>query len=182
MRAADGLIIASPVYVDDVSGLVKNWIDRIAHACHRPEFFGKCALLLVTTGSSPTGHALRTLTVALSTWGYHIVGKLGLAAGARMTAEELRNHHQAKLQKSARLLFKAVHERQFTRPSFLSLMMFRIQQSGWKAAAKDTVDYRYWQQQGWFDPGCTYYIPQQGNPLKTFLARAAGMLISRFVR
>jgi multimeric flavodoxin WrbA len=181
MRAADGLLITSPVYVDDVSGLVKNWIDRIAHACHRPEFSGKCAYLLVTTGSSPTGHALRTLTIALSTWGYHIVGKQGLAAGARMKPEEMRAHYQARLQKIARKFFKALHERQFARPTFLSLMMFRIQQIGWKRADPETVDYRYWESKGWFQPSCDYYIPHQSNPMKTALARTAGTLISRFV-
>ena len=30
MDAADGLLLASPVYVDDVSGLVKTWMDRLA--------------------------------------------------------------------------------------------------------------------------------------------------------
>ena len=38
MEEADGFIIASPVYVHDVNGVVKNWIDRLAFVCHRPEF------------------------------------------------------------------------------------------------------------------------------------------------
>lgn len=33
---ADIIILASPVYVEDVSGLLKNWIDRMAFVCHRP--------------------------------------------------------------------------------------------------------------------------------------------------
>ncbi|MBE0696007.1 MAG: flavodoxin family protein [Anaerolineaceae bacterium] len=181
MRAADGLLITSPVYVDDVSGLVKNWIDRIAHACHRPEFCGKCAYALVTTGGSSTGHALRTLTIALSTWGYHIVGKQGLATGARMKPEEMRTQYQVRLQKIAQQFFKALHERQFARPTFFSLMMFRIQQIGWKQADPETVDFHYWESKGWFEPSCDFYIPHQGNPLKTVIARATGTLISRFV-
>jgi len=61
MKAADGLILAGPVSVNDVNGIMKNWIDRLAHVCHRPEFAGKTAMLLTTTGSTPARHALRTM-------------------------------------------------------------------------------------------------------------------------
>jgi multimeric flavodoxin WrbA len=182
MRAADGLLIASPVYVDDVSGLVKNWIDRIAHACHRPEFAGRCAFLLATTGGSPTGHAMRTLTVALSTWGFHITGQLGLKTGARMNDKEMRSFHTRALAKSARCFFKAINERQYNRPSFLSLMMFRIQQMSWKSTDPNTVDYRYWQEKGWLEKRAQFFFPHQGSPLKTFLARGTGTLLARFFR
>ena len=37
IKESDGIIIASPVYVNDVNGIVKNWIDRLAHVCHRPD-------------------------------------------------------------------------------------------------------------------------------------------------
>ena len=71
MKSADGIIVGSPVYVDDINGIMKNWIDRLAHVCHRPEFDGKSAYLVVTVGSSRTSHALRTLDTALRTWGFY---------------------------------------------------------------------------------------------------------------
>jgi multimeric flavodoxin WrbA len=70
VKAADAIILAGPVYVDDVNGIMKNWIDRLAHVCHRPEFAGKSAYLLATAGSTRTGHALRTMDTALRTWGF----------------------------------------------------------------------------------------------------------------
>ena len=36
---ADGVIFASPVYCQMVSGLMKNFIDRFAYLFHRPVFF-----------------------------------------------------------------------------------------------------------------------------------------------
>jgi multimeric flavodoxin WrbA len=69
MDAADGLLLASPVYVDDVSGLTKTWMDRLAYLCHRPGFGGKCAYPVATVGGSPTCHTLRTMNAALLTWG-----------------------------------------------------------------------------------------------------------------
>jgi multimeric flavodoxin WrbA len=79
--ASDGLILASPVYVDDVNGIAKNWIDRMAYVCHRPAFAGKCAYLVTTVADSPTGHTLRTMNAALRTWGFHIVGQAGYKMG-----------------------------------------------------------------------------------------------------
>ena len=82
MDAADALLLASPVYVDDVSGLVKTWMDRLAYLCHRPTFGGKCAYPVATVGGSPTSHARRTMNGALLTWGYHLAGQSGVQMGA----------------------------------------------------------------------------------------------------
>jgi len=60
MDAADGLIVASPVYVDDVSGLMKNPLDRLAYLSHRPLLACTCAFTLATVGGGTTGHTVRT--------------------------------------------------------------------------------------------------------------------------
>jgi multimeric flavodoxin WrbA len=182
MHEADGLLVASPVYVDDVSGITKNWIDRLAHACHRPEFAGKSAYLLATVGSSPTEHALRTLSLALSTWGIHIVGKAGWKSGALMNPEEMKAQFNERAEKIAQRFFKALHKKEYRRPSFFSLMMFRIQQIGWKKhGIPDTIDYQYWKSQGWFESRCQFYFEHRASPIKVALARLTGMLIARFV-
>jgi multimeric flavodoxin WrbA len=182
MHAADGILITSPVYVDDVSGITKTWIDRLAHVCHRPEFAGKCAYAVVTVGSSPVSHSLRTLTMALRTWGFHIVGQRGLKMGALMKLETTRVRFREQAEKIAGELFDAVQQRHALRPTFFSLMMFKIQQWSWqKAAAKDTVDYRYWKNQGWFEPECTFYIPHEASPVKVGAARLVGRLLIPFV-
>jgi multimeric flavodoxin WrbA len=182
MKAADGILVASPVYVDDVSGLTKTWIDRLAYICHRPEMAGRCAYVIATSGSSPTGHTLGTLAMALRTWGFHLVGKQGFKMGALMTPETSAARLTAQAAKVAAALFEAIHERQFARPSFYSLMMFTIQQASWRRTAQtDTVDYQYWAHQGWLSPGCTFYIPHTANPVKLALARATGALIAPLV-
>ena len=182
MKAADGWLVATPVYVSDVSGITKNWIDRLAHVCHRPEFAGKSAYLLATTGSTPAGHTLDTLAVALSTWGVHIVGKTGLKAGALMRGSEARTLCQAQAQAIASKLFQAIHQRKFARPSFRALITFKVQQRVWqRAPLAETIDSVYWREQGWTDPSCDFYIPHEASRLKVFLARLAGSLIAPFV-
>ncbi len=180
MKAADGLLLASPVYVDDVSGLVKNWMDRLAYLCHRPGMGGKCAYPLVTSGTSSTSHSLRTMNTALLTWGYHLVGQTGLELGALAEAEELPSYQPAANQ-AARSLFKSIAQQQALKPSFISLMVFKIQQLAWQREPPESFDYIYWQKQGWFTPNCTFYLKHLSNPFKVGLARLVGWVISRFV-
>ncbi|MDD5067022.1 MAG: flavodoxin family protein, partial [bacterium] len=77
IKEADAMVLASPVYVNDVNGVMKNWIDRLAHVCHRPEFYGKSAYLLATTGQSPCIHTLNTMNLAIRTWGITTLGRSG---------------------------------------------------------------------------------------------------------
>lgn len=180
MDAADGLLLASPVYVDDVSGLVKNWMDRLAYLCHRPAMGGKCAYPLATVGAGAVGHTLRTMNAALLTWGYHLVGQAGFKMGALAAAEQL-PRYQPTAREVADKLFRAVVQQQALNPKFVSLMAFKIQQWAWRREPPGSHDYAYWQAQGWLAPGCTFYLTHHANPVKVALARSVGAALSCFV-
>ncbi len=182
MLEGDGILMASPVYVDDVSGLIKNFIDRLCHVCHRPQFAGKIAYLVATTGSTRTGRTLDTMKLALRTWGFHVVGQSGYKMGALMKREDTRARFDAQAAKAAYQLFQAISRQSALHPAFFSLMMFKIQQNAWQTKGQPgTLDYQYWQQRGWFNPQRTFYIPHGANPLKVVLARLAGTVIGWFV-
>lgn len=182
MLASDGLVLASPVYVDDVSGITKNFIDRLCHVCHRPQFAGKIAYLVTTTGSSRVGKTLDTMKLALRTWGFQVVGQSGYKMGGLMKREDTRALFDAQARQAARKLFRAIAQRQWLKPSFYSLMVFKIQQMSWKAKGQPgTLDYRYWEQQGWFDPKRTFYIPHDASLLKVTLARLTGVVIGKIM-
>jgi multimeric flavodoxin WrbA len=182
MQAADGIVLASPVYVDDVSGITKAFIDRLCHLCHRPEFASKAAILVATTGSSPTSKTLGTMKLALRTWGFYIAGQSGFKMGVLMKPAETRQRFDAQTGAIAHRLFQAIETQAYRRPGFYALMMFKIQQHFWQTeGVPGTPDYDYWLNQGWFDPKQTFYIPHTANPVKVALARLTGALISRFV-
>jgi multimeric flavodoxin WrbA len=181
MKQADGIIAASPVYVNDVNGITKNWIDRLAHVCHRPEFAGKCAYLVATVGSGSSSHTLDTLNVALRTWGFHMVGQTGLKTGALTKRDEIWSRYPHEIRIAAVKLFNAVHERQFTQPTFISLMTFRIQQKVWQKNREDSVDTRYWKNQGWVNPERNFYIAHRAGWLKAALAHLAANILAPFV-
>jgi len=50
LLAADGVILSSPVYVNNVSWLMKNFIDRFAYTNHRPCFHRQKVLTVANTG------------------------------------------------------------------------------------------------------------------------------------
>ena len=52
LKQADGLIITSPVYAMNVTALLKNLFDHTAYFFHRPEFFDKKALIVVSTAGA----------------------------------------------------------------------------------------------------------------------------------
>jgi hypothetical protein len=181
MDAADGLILASPVYVNDVNGVAKTWIDRLAYLCHRPALAGKCAYLIATVADSPTGHALQTMNLALRTWGYHIVGQSGYKMGPLLPQDEMERRYKGETARVAEALLQAVGQRQSLHPAFLSLMMFKIQQLAWQRAPSGSLDYAYWQGKGWLDPARTFYIAHRANPAKVALARGVGAVVCRLV-
>lgn len=179
IHQADAIILGSPVYVGDVSGVVKTWIDRMAHVCHRPEFGGKPVYLIATTGGSATRHTLHTMQGAWISWGAHLVGWAGFKLGARTTRPEIAARYGKDIARIARRLFRAAYTQAGIRPRFAALMVFKIQQISRSSAARDTLDYQYWREQGWTDPRRTYFVPHQGGRAKVALARLVGGIMAR---
>jgi len=179
LDAADAVILASPVYVDDVSGTVKNLLDRLAYVCHRPAFSGKYALPLATTGGSPTTRTRRTMNAALLTWGFYLVGQAGYKMGALMPADEAEKRFQKETASIAGKLFRAVVEQQALRPSFVSLLTFKVQQLAWLRDDPTTYDYAYWKNRGWLDPGRDFYVAHRAGRVKVMLARLMGPIVAR---
>jgi multimeric flavodoxin WrbA len=180
IEAADALILASPVYVDDVGGLMKNLLDRLAYLCHRPALGGKYACALATVGGGATNHTLHTLYVALLTWGCHILGTTGIKMGALVPEDEL-PRYQVDADKVAAALFGAVGQRRNLKPPLISLMAFRIQQLAWQRESAGSYDYEYWREHGWLSDDSMYYRTHRANPVTVMLARLAGEIVGRFV-
>lgn len=183
LQQADGVIIASPVYVEDVNGIMKNWIDRMAFNCHRPAFTGKAAVVITTSGSRSSNHALRTISTALRTWGYRIVSQNKFRTGALMKTDEINAHYHHKIIKIAAELIDAIMNNETLKPSFNSLVVFRVQQKYWQKAIgqHDLFDFVYWKNKGWLEPHCGFYIPCKVNRIKASLARLIGNVISVFI-
>ena len=182
MNKADGIIAASPVYVEDVNGIMKNWIDRMAFICHRPAFAGKTVYIVTTSGMGTSSHTVNTIKTAFTTWGVKIAGASRFRAGKWMASSEMDTKYAVEIKKAAEQLFRTINDRSYTKPSLYSLIAFKVQQTCWQNATKqqDTVDYIYWQNMGWLEKDCKYYMPNKAGFVKIGFARIIGTIAAAF--
>ncbi len=183
MLEADGYLFASPVYVEDVNGILKNWIDRMAFTSHRPALAGKCAFLITTSGGGSTGHALRTMDAALHAWGCRVAGRAKFRTGALMDKEDIRIKYEKAIHRAAEVFLEDLKRGADTNPGWYSLIAFRVQQICWAKAeyqVKNPHDYQYWRGKGWLEPKCIYYIPLKKGMWKVRLARLVGGGVAKF--
>lgn len=183
--ASDCVVLASPVYVNDVSGSMKTLIDRLAFVCHRPAYMNTLFFLLATTGGTPVKHTVRTLQSAVVSWGGQLVGWIGCSTGALSSQEEIKARYGKTLEKKGRDITASVVEQKQKKPGFIALLVFAIQQASWKKVfdrmENDSIDAHYWRDNGWLDKRCTYFTDHSSGKIKTAAARMIGKTISRFI-
>jgi NAD(P)H-dependent FMN reductase len=141
IAAADGIVLISPGYVQNVSGLMKNFIERMAYTNHRPRFFGK-KVMLVANGGSGLDKTLDALRVTLG--GPEIASELAyLQLPWPMQESEIRKR-QARLEKAADEFYQAISSKDMT-PSFNNYMRFMFFKGASLEARKWLpADYEYY--------------------------------------
>ncbi len=181
INQADGIILSSPIYVEDINGIMKNWIDRMAFLCHRPAFFGKAAVIIATSGGGASNHALKTMKSAVLAWGFHVCAQGKFRTGVFMEASKMEACFGNQIKAAAKQLFSALSNKS-RNPSFYSLMVFKIQQK-YRQKTKslyNTFDYTWWKEKGWLENTRSYYTPHNSGFIKVKLARLAGSVVSKF--
>lgn len=151
IRECDGLIIASPVYALNVSALLKNFFDHTAYLYHRPEFFTKKALIVVSTAGAGQKKVAKYIDETIRHWGVNKSYKIAIACGGKDTLET------GKIDSVALKFKKDIDSEKLHSPKFMDVLYFNI----WKAMAssKDPIkaDKEYWFNTGFvnydFGPG-----------------------------
>lgn len=145
LQEADGIILISPTYVQDVPWVMKNFIDRFAFTHHRPIFLDK-KIMLVANGGAGLKRVRQSLSMAIE--GPQIVAELDyLTPPWPMSPRAL-----AKRDKSLRRSvsqFLAAMEQGESRPSFSKYLMFRFYKDI-SAEMEDFLpaDHAYYSQKG----------------------------------
>jgi multimeric flavodoxin WrbA len=76
---AEGVVFGSPVYIDNVTGQMKIFIDRLADAIHYQVLTGKYGCAVATTWSSGGGGVVRYLNHMLNYLGVFTIPGLHVA-------------------------------------------------------------------------------------------------------
>ena len=150
MKEADGIVFASPVYIDNVTGQMKLFFDRLADAIHYQVLTGKYGCAVATTYDSGGTEVVAYLGHVLNYLGVISVGGIGIAtqedAGAIDRAEPEARALGKKLAGAVRQDFsdpKQEEEIAGNRAYFKNIVEenrdFR------------TAEYEEWKRKGWLD-------------------------------
>ena len=163
MRECDGIIISSPVYAMNVSALLKNFFDHTAYLYHRPQFFTKKALVVVSTAGAGHKKVARYIDETLRHWGINKVYKIALACGGKESLET------SKIDKEAIKFKKDVESRKLHSPKFGDVFYFNL----WKSLAVSDepieADAEFWKSTGLVN--CDYGPEVKLNILKKLFAK-----------
>ncbi len=84
MQEADGIIFGSPVYIDNITGQMKVFFDRLADAIHYQLLAGKYGCSIATTYESGGDDVVTYLNHVLNYLGVLSVGGISIATGGKI--------------------------------------------------------------------------------------------------
>ena len=145
IESADGLIAASPVYSHMVPALMKNLFDRFGFYAHRPRFFDKFAMSLVTCSGYGAEHALDYLNKLLKVFGFNMVPSLELHYEPGKVSEKQRKEKDEKIIAAFKTLLSRIREGVRDKPDLQMMVPFGIFKEI-SFAARDAMpaDYEYY--------------------------------------
>ncbi|MBN2651568.1 MAG: NAD(P)H-dependent oxidoreductase [Spirochaetales bacterium] len=123
---ADLLILATPGYMFNVTGIMKNFLDHVAYNCHRPKYFGKRIYMI----SSCTKWQAEGVFLSMRTWG----SAAGFDPGGEFYTDMLPLPYSAALLEKKRRIVSVAAEKLNRKldlplrqqPDFGNLMVFKL--------------------------------------------------------
>lgn len=100
MQEADGIVFGSPVYIDNVSGQMKVFFDRLADAIHYQLLAGKYGCSVATTHTSGGDEVTAYLDHVLNYLAVVSVGRISVATGGDAGAVSARGEEARALGKN----------------------------------------------------------------------------------
>ena len=178
VEKADGVIFASPVYVKQVSALMKNFFDHFSYLVHRPDNFNKTALALITTNGSGMKETLQYIEDTVKTFGFNFVDSFGIMTplyekGGKETAKA-----NKKMRKIAREFLERIETKKHNSPNLNDLLHFKITRLVIDfIKTQSPIDYDFWVKNGWYKK--EYFVDVR---IKFFTKLMANMIFSMIER
>ena len=162
IKASDGVVFATPNYSFQISGMMKTFLDRLGYAFHRPQFFGKAFTNIVTQGFFRGGEIVKYLDFVGFGLGFNTVKGSCLKTLAPMPQKAQRKFDKAMVELAQRFHKRLANP--FPAPGLIKLMIFSWSRMSMLARERDTRDYAYYSEKGWFDSD--YFYPIRSGALK----------------
>lgn len=160
--SSDGIILSSPGYTWNVSGLMKNFIDRFAYSLHRPKFF-KQSLMLVANGGSGVNKTIKALSMTLG--GSTKVCELAIISTPYGATKDYSEEVARKIKRSAIRFYNSMANDNYKSIDLGSIIWFRMFKK-MANLSKETIpaDYEYYKDKK------KYFYETNINPIKSYIA------------
>ncbi|OHD06078.1 MAG: hypothetical protein A2086_06570 [Spirochaetes bacterium GWD1_27_9] len=160
---ADGIILSSPVYVNNVSGLMKNFIDRFAYRNHRPCFHRQKVLSVGNMAGGGNKETLSALSVTLG--GSYKVHELGISTPPWMQTERSIAKKERAIDIASKKFYQACIDKSLPSPTLYSYVTFLIMQKIYTEYKHIfPADYEFYNKK-------SYYFDTKINPIKVAVAK-----------
>jgi len=148
MIAADGIILSSPNYIDNITAQLKTLFDRSANFIHEQLLDGKYGLSITTSGSGNDEFVLGIMNHFISASGGAVVGGIGCGMGqgpAAFEAAVKKSHDMGKELAQAIKENKAYSDQVAAHKVWKDRFAMNIQRNkeNWKH------NYEHWVEKGW---------------------------------
>ena len=124
MMDADGTIFASPTYARTISALMKKFVERTSYIAHRPVFFGKYAMSLVTCAGFGADLTSKYLVENFTQYGFSFASSVELKVATKSETENKKNRMEAL--KGFERLVHSIRSHEKFEPSIGHLVYFNI--------------------------------------------------------
>ncbi len=164
MMASDGIVLATPNYSFQLSGIMKTVLDRLAYAFHRPQFFGKTFTSIVTQGIYGGNKIVDYMDFVGMGLSFNTVRGSCLMMLLPMTDKQKRKMDKL-LAAHARRYYARLEQPAYPVPSLIKLAIFRMGRTKMRLEREDdSRDYTYYADKGWFQSD--YWYPTRLGLLK----------------
>lgn len=163
---ADGIILASPVYLQQVSGKIKTFIDRTCSWYHRPALTKKPILCVATTKGSGLKATLSYLQNVATQWGALNAGAIG---------RTIFNLEKPVGKREIAKFLQLLDDPESYAPTLHQLIEFEVQKS--LALTLSELDTAYWNAHNWSNQ--SYFYPCNRVPFKRAISGAIGNLMRK---
>lgn len=174
---ADGVIFATPVYSLQVTALLKNLLDRMAYIFHRPRFFNKTSIAIVTQGVIGGKKVVEYLDELAEFWGYKVCPGLTLTVPWEKTLPAEEQKMEAAIKKSASNYYMLLNDPKPPIPTLKQVIIFRAVQAVHAVESGLAADHDYYQAKGWLTSN--YYYDTKINWFKHLMGSWAGRKVMR---
>ncbi len=170
--ASNGIILVSPVYSMNVTGLMKNFMDRFAYTLHRPKYVNQKLMLLVTAGEVGIKPTLKALSNTMG--GGYLVSKLGVKTPPFKYKPKYEKKITRNIQKVSLKFYRALKSDKPLPPAFWNVLWFQaFKTTSERNKHYFPADYNFYKDKEFF------FYETKVNPVKTFVAKRMLSLSSK---